>query len=222
MKVKGRRNLGIIVVLFIVASAISWILYFKEYRQNDTVDITKFPRTIAGWTSEDMPLKEEEYAILETRNVVARRYTAPQPLDSSNKKPEVYLLLVYSQNNRKVSHPPEICYTGGGISILESQKDFLTVPLRGETITIAANRLLLELRGARQYSFYWFKVGNAFSSNYWQQQILIAVKTFLGQPHSNALIRLSSDLQVGHEDQSIKAVQEFAKVALPDILQYLP
>ena len=160
-----------------------------------------------------MPLTEEEYAILETRNVVSRKYV-------NSEKKNIYLLLVYSQHNRKISHPPEVCYMGSGVTIVDNSHD--AIQIDSENLKIHANRLLLELKGAKQFTFYWFKVGDTFTSNYWKQQMLIAVKTILGQPHSSALIRISTDVQGNNESQAISQVKNFTRLMINDVLKYLP
>ncbi len=207
------KNFGIIVCLLLISGIISWVLYFKEYTQVDTVDITKFPKSISGWTAEDLPISKEEYDILETHNVVARRYKNIQ-------NEPIYLLIVYSQHNRKISHPPEVCYTGGGVTILENVKD--KIPVSAGKNIISANRLLLELRGTKQFSYYWFKVGDSFTANYWNQQALIAVKTLFGQPHSSALIRISSDISKNDEKGAIDRIKYFTNLILNDLNRYLP
>ncbi len=207
------KDFRIIFILFLISGILSWHLYFKEYRQADTVDIAKFPKTIDGWTAEDLPLTEDEYAILETRNVVARKYT-------NLEKKVVYLLLVYSQHNRKVSHPPEVCYMGSGISIVDNSHE--TIQVDSQNLKIHANRLLLESKGTKQFTFYWFKVGDTFTSNYWKQQLLIAVKTILGQPHSSALVRISADVEDNNEAEAISQIKNFTRLILKDVVRYLP
>ena len=95
-----------ILALFLAAGTLSWRVYFKSYVQSDNLSIHHFPKVIGDWTSEDLPISDDDKAILETDNVFVRRYT--NSIDE-----EVSLFIVYSENNRKVSHPPEICYTGG-------------------------------------------------------------------------------------------------------------
>lgn len=207
------RNYTFIIIFFIVSAAISWHLYFKVYSQKDTVSIHHFPKKIDGWTSEELPITAEEKAILETDNVFARRYT-------SEKKKEVYLFIVYSQNNRKVSHPPEVCYTGSGATILSSVHDSLTPGAAGQEIDV--NRLTVENGPSKQTFFYWFKVGDTFTPNYWKQQGLIAVKSLLGKPSSSALIRISTDVKNDNTDEAVGRIKEFGKLIVPYLYQYLP
>ncbi len=211
----GKRNIYFVVVISLLAitGAVSWRLYFKDYRQQDTVDINRFPARIGEWTATEMPLTDDVYDILETRNVVARKY-----INADGRA--VYLLLVYSQYNRKVSHPPEICYTGSGISIVESGS--VTIPLKDDRNPLAVNRLLLELRGSQQYAYYWFKVGDSYTPNYWEQQFLIATHMLKGRSHSSALIRVSADIVSGNKETALANIQEFINLIHPFLREYLP
>ena len=198
-----------------VAGYLSWSLYFKVYSQSDTVDISNFPREISSWTSEEIPLTATEKAILETDNVFVRKYTHS---DSR----EVVLFIVYSQNNRKVSHPPEICYTGSGATILNNTHDTFAFEKEGSAQSVQANHMRVEFGQKEQDVFYFFKVGDTFTSNYWQQQYLIALKSFLGEPASSALIRISANIDEGKPNQSVEDVKEFARLVIPQLNQYLP
>src|SRR3989338_431403 len=144
----------LILGLFVVSTAISWHLYFKQYLQKDTYDIAVFPKIINSWVSKDLPIDEADYDILETHNVFVRRYTNPEGK-------EAYLFIVYSQNNRKVSHPPEVCYTGGGVTILDRKEDVVSVPSVG---AVELHNLTLSKGDAKQIALYWFKVGNTFTA----------------------------------------------------------
>ena len=203
----------IILGILVACLLISWNLYFKVYRQEDTVSIHEFPRTIGEWTSEEIEISEREYEILETRNAFVRKYRNEQG-------EEVDLFIVYSENNRKVSHPPEICYIGGGVSVLNNVKE--TIALAGKNDTLTVNCLELSLRGERYLSFYWFKVADSFTSNYWKQQILIAIKTLFGSSPSSALLRVSGNTFTGEPDESKRVLKDFVKIIIPQIRIYLP
>ncbi len=209
------RNYTFIILFFIVSSAISWNLYFRVYRQQDTVSIHDFPKDIAGWTSTELPITDREKAVLETDNVFARRYT-------NERGEEVTLFIVYSQNNRKVSHPPEVCYTGSGATILSNVHDSFSAGTASGNINIEANYVTIEKGSDRQIFFYWFKVGDSFTTNYWKQQGLIALKSFLGQPSSSALIRISASIENGQEPNAKQRLKDFGGIILPCIYKHLP
>ncbi len=207
------KNFIIMCVLLGAAGLLSLDVYFKDFKQTDTVRINDFPRTVGAWTSQEIPLSKEELAILETDNAFVRRYKNPNG-------EQVYLYIVYSQTNHKVSHPPEICYIGSGVSVLEKRQDL--IPVSYKNLTIATNRLLLEANNAYQISFYWFKVGDTFTANYWQQQALVAVNTLFGQRKGCALIRVSAYLINQDKEKAIKEVKEFTSLITPDLFKYLP
>ena len=212
---KFEKNYFFIILLFIASAAISWHLYFKVYSQKDAVSIHTFPREIAGWTAEELPITDKEKAILETDNVFTRRYTNPQG-------EEIYLFIVYSQNNRKVSHPPEVCYTGSGATILSNVHDSFSAD-SSALKDIKVNRVTVEQGRERQIFFYWFKVGDAFTPNYWKQQGLIALKSFLGQPASSALIRISISARKEEDDaNATQKLKDFGRMILPYLQKHLP
>lgn len=207
------KNYIFIIGFLLIVSMISLTFYFRNYPGRDTVNIFDFPMTIDAWTSENLPITDDEYAILETRNAFVRKYTHPE-------KGEVYLFIVYSQSNRKVSHPPEICYTGSGVSVLA--KNFDTVSILGRNASLAVNKLRLQKGKLNEMAFYWFKVSDTFTSSYWRQQWLIALKTLFGRPPSSALIRVSADITQAGEESTIQLIKEFSSRIVPDLNQYLP
>ena len=87
---------------------------------------------------------------------------------------------------------------------------------------IEVNRLSLAKGNAKEIAFYWFKVGDTFTPNYWKQQALIALKTLFGKPASSALIRLSADVFKNDEASAAKRIKEFANLAIPEMFKYLP
>ena len=215
--IKKIISYGLVIGLFIVVGTISWRMYFREYRQKDTVNIHIFPKKIGPWTAKEIPISEKDYAILETHNAFTRRYT-------NTAGESVYLFIVYSQNNRKVSHPPELCYTGSGASVL-GKSDVRTdiQPKSSSTKSLNVKKVLIEQNGIRQVLYYWFKVGDGFTSNYWTQQALIAIKTFTRQPASSALIRVSMTIPPdGTEKDTEEVLRRFIAAIMPSIQQYLP
>ena len=202
-----------IIILLILASIFSWRFNFKQYVQEDTVSIHSFPKEINGWKSQELEITDDEYAILETRNAFVRKY-------SSASGQEITLFIIYSQSNRKVSHPPEICYTGGGNTVVS--KEIRDIRNTDGKMLIKANKLYLESSSVNQISFYWFKVGSKFTSNYWKQQFLIALNNILGKQVSSALIRVSSVIDEGDAVKSEKDVIDFSRLIISDLFKHLP
>lgn len=114
---KQKNRPGLYKPLLLVTFFLSLNLYFKVAKETDTVNIAEFPKAIGTWSSVDLPISAEDLSMLETKNAFVRKYT--NKIDGG----EVYLFLVYSQHNRKVAHPPEICYLGSGVTITENIRD---------------------------------------------------------------------------------------------------
>jgi len=201
----------IIILLCIASGIVSWHMYFKEYLQSDTVNIHIFPMQIGKWHAEEIPISKQDYAILETKNAFVRRYT-------DNKGNEVYLYIVYSQHNRKVSHPPELCYSGAGNLIID--KSIVTLPVGKKGVK--AVRLFMERGHLQHIAYYWFKVGDSFTTSYWKQQALIALKTILGQSSSSALIRISTIIHGDRIKEAENTVKLFSREIAPLLKKYLP
>lgn len=198
----------------LIAVLLSFNLYFKTAYQEDTVSIDTFPRTIGTWISQDLPISKEDLSILETKNAFVRRYT------NTVGGGEVYLFLVYSQHNRKVAHPPEICYLGSGVSIIENVHD--PIPVDYKNLTIPTNRLKLLRKKFEHIAFYWFKVGDKLTSNYLEQQLLIAFNALLGQKKGSALIRISADVNSADQGEAIRNIKSFANLITPSLFRHLP
>lgn len=209
-----RKQTRAIQIILIVAFFLSLNLYFKVAQETDTVNIAEFPKAIGTWSSEELPISPEDLSMLETKNAFVRKYT--NKIDGG----EVYLFLVYSQHNRKVAHPPEICYLGSGVTITENIHDPIGVDYKN--LTIQTNRLKLLRKNLEHIAFYWFKVGDRFTANYWQQQLLIAINSIRGQATGSALIRISADVTSANQDEAIRNVKSFTNLITPSLFKYLP
>ena len=114
----NKNTLGyiLIVALLIMASFFSINLFFKEKTSHDILNIAKLPYRIGNWVGKDLEVTEKEYRILETRNLVFREYSNP----SGDK---LFLFLIYSETNRSVFHPPEVCLIGSGLNIVDKRQE---------------------------------------------------------------------------------------------------
>ena len=200
-----------IIVLFAVAALISWPSYFNNYAAPDTVNIHAFPLTVGEWTGREIPISDNDYKILETRNAFARMYTNPDG-------DEVMLYMIYSQHNRKVAHPPEICFTGGGATIITKYPYDINY---GAKKPLTLNRVLIDYDTYQQIMYYWFKIGTSHTPSYWKQQMLIGLKTLLRQPSSSAMVRVTALIKNDDEAATALAMDKFVKDIMPMVPEYL-
>lgn len=199
-------------IIFTAAAAISWPLYFYNYAATDTVNIHEFPMSIGDWTAEEIPIPDKDYEILETRNAFTRMFTHK---DGG----QIMLYMIYSQHNRRVAHPPEICYTGGGATIITKYP--YDIPYKKDR-PLTVNRILIDDVSHQQLMHYWFKIGDSYTPSYWQQQFLIGLKTLLKKTSSSAMIRITTVIEDDDEKKATKLINSFAADILPIIPKYLP
>ena len=205
------KNKNFIIVVFVLTTAcmVALLSYLPNRFDNTSeIKVADFPKTIGQWSSRDIPLTEKDYSILETKNLFVRDY-------KDARGQSVYLYLVYSEDNRKVSHPPEVCYMGSGVTIVNKS----SVKIAG---SIPATEFIVEKGNIRQLVVYWFKAGNIYTDQYLKQQSKIAMGRLFGRRTSGALIRLSADIKDGGVEEAFKLIDGFAVEIKPLLEQYIP
>ncbi|HTL48450.1 MAG TPA: EpsI family protein [Verrucomicrobiae bacterium] len=161
-----------------------------------------FPKEIGAWKGEDTPPDQRTLEILETRNVLSRNYQ-----NAEGKK--LHLLLVSSEKDRRVAHPPEVCYLGANFNIVDDVESKFSTPETG-TIGIRQFRAVNERHpDDQQQVLYLYKIGNRFTTNYYAQQLQFALDRISRKETEVMLIRLA-----GADAQDLKAF-------LQDLLPYL-
>lgn len=172
------------------------------------VKVSDFPLTVGEWKGKEEPIGDDVYRILETRNLFIREY--------KNKAGDlVYMYVVYSEDNRKVSHPPEVCLMGGGVTVVGKTPVQLTPVIR-------ANKLLVEKADARDLMVYWYKAGDYYTDSYMKQQLKVVLGRVFGKRNAGAMIRLSTDIKNGDEKSAVKLIQSFSSKIEPLLDKYVP
>ena len=115
---KSTIGFGVIVIMLSLSGILSLNQYFKERVSRDKADIRSFPYVVGDWKGKDLEIKDYEYKMLETRNLISREY-----INSSNQK--LCLFIIYSETNRSVFHPPEVCMLGSGVTIVDKQLEMI-------------------------------------------------------------------------------------------------
>ena len=204
----------LIVLIFLIVAGLSLRLYHQQIKPEDAFETSDFPMQIGEWTGEDIPVEENVYEILETRNLLLREY-------KKDNSPSVVLYIIYADKNRKASHPPEICLTGGGVAILDKKEIELKVNTNTNTIAIKSNYLVVEKGKAREIFLYWFKAGRTFTPKYLNQQFRIMINELQGKSSGGAMIRLSTKITKDEKD-ALERLTEFTKKILPTVIKVIP
>lgn len=209
-----RRAAVLFIVLALGIVASTWMVR-SQHRSVRVADIARqaVPATIIEknrvWSSVDFNLTEVEMSVLETRDYLARTYTdgAGRPVD---------LAIVFSEDNRKGTHPPDVCLQGAG-SVIEQRADRTLDLPSGEKLPI---REVISRTGAGQRTYFaWFyKSGDSFTASFYRQQASIIWNGLLGRNTSGALIRYAVPIDAeSGVDAARKRVDDLITVTFPHI-----
>ncbi|MEK7850023.1 MAG: exosortase C-terminal domain/associated protein EpsI [Candidatus Omnitrophota bacterium] len=208
---QSKKQFVIVLAILIAVLAISVPAFLIVPSAKEEVLVSKFPMQIGEWKGKDLPVEENAYEILETRNLILREYTR-----GSSK---VYLYIIYSQDNRKVSHPPEVCLEGSGITVVKTQK--IPLELAGAR-QIVANKLTVEKAGINNIIVYWYKAGEYYFDNYLKQQMKVALASLQFKRTSGAMIRFSAEILPTAPNKAMEDIKVFVKEASAYFSQIIP
>lgn len=208
---KTNKQFIIVLSILIAVLAISVPAYLIVPSAKEEVLVSKLPMQIGEWKGKDLTVEENAYEILETRNLILREY--------SRGDSKVYLYIIYSQDNRKVSHPPEVCLEGSGITVVKTQK--IPLELAGAK-QIVANKLFVEKDGINNIIVYWYKTGENYFDNYLKQQMSVALASLQFKRTSGAMIRFSAEILPNVPDKAMEDIRAFVKEASAYFSQIIP
>jgi len=205
----NNKTFIIVILILIAGAAIGFMSYLPtRFDISSRVKVADFPMSIGEWQATDIPLSERDYQILETKNLIMREY-------KNSKGESIYLYIIYSEDNRKVAHPPEVCLTGGGLSILNKTSVQMTDSIR-------ATRLLTEKGDLRQIVVYWYKAANLNTDKYLKQQLKLVFDRTLGKRTACAMIRVSTDIGESGEVAAMELLGSFTRQIEPLLVKYVP
>lgn len=209
---KGTLFFCIISFLLVLQAIFTIKTFYFPPSETDVVHSKKIPLLIGEWSGTEYPVEEFVMRILETKDILYRRYKHP-------KEGTVYLSIVFSEDNRKTVHPPEVCYTGGGWEVMAD----ISLKKQFAEKDIKVKELKIEKDMKKQIVWYFFKSGERLSNSYHLQQLNIVFNKLLGKAGNAALIRLSAeyDHKVSEND-ACASMQAFMDDALLTILEKLP
>ncbi len=197
----NKNSLGYIAIIFLLvtSSIFSVNLFFRQRTDYDLFDVRTLPHTIGDWKGRDLEITEREYKILETRNLISREYV-------NDAQEKIYLFIIYSETNRSVFHPPEVCLIGSGITINDKKPESMKLDKK-EFVT---NKLFLEKNNIKEIALYCYKTGNFYTDNYYLQQVYFALNQLFGKGEGGATIRVS--MQAGkNEEIALDILKDFMK-----------
>ena len=202
-----KKNWVVSGLLLLGVGVIAFHFYQMQRIEKDVRDIRAIPLQIGEWKASEIPVSDHDYDILETRNLVLRRYR--------NKKGEsIDLFVIYSETNRRVCHPPVVCLIGSGITVTKTSKE--TLSLGGKTFIV--NRLLAGTGEQEQLVLYWYLLGKELTDDYFTQQIRWVLRQAAGKGVGGAMIRMITPVS-GSEQEALERAKRFLQEFLPVLME---
>lgn len=201
-------------VIAVALLSVTAFLTFGDYANQSysgTLYTRDVPMTIGKWSGRELPMDESTYEILETRDAFSRDYVNPAG-------ERAMLTVVFSQSNRKVSHPPEVCLSGGGWSRIE--RDIQHVAYGDRSLRV--NRLVLQKGERKQVILYLYKAGEKLTPNYYHQQLNIVLNGMISKNVSSALIRVSCVVYNNDVEKATALAKRLTQEAMPILRERLP
>jgi len=138
-----------------------------------------FPMQIGAWQGEVIAPDERDLEILETRNVLSRNY-------KNDRGDLLHLFLVSSKKDRRVAHPPEVCYISSNFNVMNAQEARVgEIPVKTFTAIQERNE------DDRQEVLYLYKIGTRYTTNYYAQQLQFALDSLSKENSEVLMIRLA-------------------------------
>ena len=160
-------------------------------------------------------MDEQPYELLETKDADMREYVRAAG-------DRVVLTVVYSKENVRVVHAPDICLSGGGSTISDEATETVSFGDGPQKRTIF-NKFIVKNGSARQVVLFLYKAGTKLATNPLQMQFNFFINKALRRTsHSVALIRFSSYAVNDNIEAATRKAKQFATEAMPVLLKYLP
>jgi EpsI family protein len=171
----------------------------------------------ASYSSEELLLEDQVLAILETDDYIYRRFTS----ESGTGGRGFDLLIVFSKNNRRGTHSPELCIQGSGERILDKGPVSVEYDAAGDG-PMAMREVVSQSNRRMVYYLYVFKSGDTYTTNYTMQQATILLHGLLRRDSAGALIRLTVPVVGDDLDAARALARDAAARLMPIIDQKLP
>ena len=204
------RGWAVIVLIALTAAGALWLNRSTPPTWTQSMARKALPEVLMvdgkEWRSYDMELDELTLTILETTDYLCRHYYRDDA-------PFVEFSIIFSKDNRKGTHPPDLCLAGAGDGI--TAKGTLAVADVEGRGDIECNELIVQSGANKICHAYIYKCGNDYTRSFWKQQFVILWNGLLHRDASGALIRLSTPIVNDNMEEARRRITDFLRVALP-------
>jgi EpsI family protein len=171
-------------VAFAIVALFAWLLWAGESSaKKPTHAVAPVPRELGLWAGKPLEVDGRTIEILETDDVTLMEYRLGE-------EPPLWFAQVAGFGNRAAFHPPELCYVGSHLEVLEREP--ISVIVNGRPRRLM--RLVVGQGSERLESWYWFTANSRLTPNYYQQQIWLVLDSIRRKPRSGTLVRISTPI----------------------------
>lgn len=175
-----------------------------------------FPKQIGDWLGEDGYFDREVYDLLGVDDSIIRSYNT-----SDGHRVELYVGFYQSQREGDLIHSPRNCMPGAGWYFAGEEKLSMNIGASGEQ-SISVNNILLKKGNERQIMFYWFQGRGRYITSEYVQKIYLVVDSITRRRTDEAFVRITAPYIIGHEKETLKYLNNFTKMLIPILQEYLP
>lgn len=197
---------SLVILMLVVALCLTYWARLRPAVALHGADLTLMPTRLGSWTQVGADLKPDEETLsgwsIQPRDFLMRTYASP---DGAS----IELLTIYKGLDRRGWHMSEMCFTGSGLNVKQSN---ITVQYAGKDIP--AVKLLAEDHrfDTSMVTVYLLVQGTHGETNYLKQQLVMALSR-LSQPKEGwAYVRVTCPVSTSEED-AMQHIRDFLKHA---------
>jgi len=213
----GWRGFGAIAALAVAVAGTWWLNLAIPPVWNQQMARSAVPRQLQvdgrTWDSYELKLDKRILDILETQDYLYRQYFREG--DSP-----VGFLVIFSRDNRKGTHPPDLCLQGSGDGIVAAA-DLQVDAVEGRG-SVPCRELVSQDAAGLEYTLYTYKCGREYTNSFWRQQWIILLNGLLHRNASGALIRFTTRIEGNKRAQARDRCSAFVRATIPHLDRSLP
>ncbi|NUM34148.1 MAG: EpsI family protein [Candidatus Brocadiae bacterium] len=199
--------LGNLSMIFV--TVISLLYLYKDLPVENISYTQSIPEHIGQWSvAQAFEVDRRTVQLLETNDIMMRYYR------KGNSAPVLLSIVASAQSNRKIAHPPEICYRGIGWEVMKREKIRYNDGKEGIFMIIFTGK-------TKEAVLYWYKFEDVYTAEYYYHQAGALFNLFRKRKGGVALIRMSTTI-LNSTEESLNLMMEFSKDLYPYLDKYLP
>jgi len=217
-RVGTRGGIAVGAVLLLVAGGAWWLGRSTASNVSQAMIARAVPAQLdldgKRYHSYPMELDRNTLTILEDPNYLYRRYMGPSGR-------VIDYCLIFSKDNRKGTHPPDLCLAGSGEGIVGKQ-DVAIEGIEGHP-ALPCREIVVQgdPRRPKHYYLYTYKCGDRYTDSFWVQQLVIFANGLINRNASGALIRVSTSADRGIDEARARC-KAMMRASVPHLDRNLP